>query len=96
MGGSMKIQSAAAVENLHKRLRRIEGQARGVQGMLDDDRDCGEVLQQLKAMQAAIERATAVFMQTVARDCLLNPSTNDERSREEIIDELLELMARTK
>ncbi len=90
----MKVHSAEAKQALHKRLRRVEGQARGVQKMLDDDRDCREVLQQLKAMQAAVERATSVFMQSVARDCLLNPSIEDERSREEIVDELLGLMAK--
>jgi DNA-binding FrmR family transcriptional regulator len=92
----MRIRSDAAKVDLHKRLRRIEGQARGVQKMVDDDRDCHEVLQQLKAMQAAVERATGVFMQTVARDCLLNPHVEDGRSREETIDELLELMTKTK
>ena len=92
----MRIHSDAAKADLHKRLRRIEGQARGVQKMDDDDRDCHEVLQQLKAMQAALERATGVFMQTVARDCLLNPKFEDGRSREETIDELLELMTKTK
>lgn len=92
----MRIRSDAAKVDLHKRLRRIEGQARGVQKMVDDDRDCHEVLQQLKAMQAAVERATGVFMQTVARDCLLNPDVEDGRSREETIDELLELMTKTK
>ncbi len=92
----MRIRSDAAKVDLHKRLRRIEGQARGVQKMVDDDRDCHEVLQQLKAMQAAVERATSVFMQTVARDCLLNPHVEDGRSREETIDELLELMTKTK
>lgn len=91
----MKINSVTAKGDLYNRLRRVEGQARGVQKMLDDDRDCREVLQQLKAMQAAVERATAVFMQTVARDCLLNPETEDGRTREETIDELLELMAKT-
>ena len=90
----MKVHSAEAKQALHQRLRRVEGQARGVQKMLDDDRDCREVLQQLKAMQAAVERATSVFMQSVARDCLLNPLAEDERSREEMVDELLGLMAK--
>ena len=92
----MKIHSAAAKEDLHKRLRRIEGQTRGLQKMLDDDRDCREVLQQLKAVQSAIQNATGVFMHSVARDCLLNPAADDERSPEEIVDELLELMAKAK
>ena len=92
----MKIYSAAAKEDLRKRLRRIEGQTRGLQRMLDDDRDCHEILQQLRAAQSAMENVTGVFMQTVARDCLLNPNVDDGRSREEIVDELLTLMAKVR
>ena len=92
----MKIHSAATKEDLRKRLRRIEGQTRGLQKMLDDDRDCREILQQLKAAQSAIANATGVFMHTVARDCLLYPAPNESRSQEEIVDELLELIAKAK
>ena len=92
----MKIHSGAAKDDLRKRLRRIEGQTRGLQKMLDDDRDCHEILQQLRAAQAAIENATGVFLQTVARDCLLNPVAGEERSQEEIVDELLALMAKVR
>ncbi|MCA9998449.1 MAG: metal-sensitive transcriptional regulator, partial [Anaerolineales bacterium] len=44
----MKIQSSAVKENMHQRLRRIEGQVQGVQRMLDADRDCGDIVQQLR------------------------------------------------
>ncbi len=43
----MKIQNQEAKEKLVQRLRRIEGQVRGVQGMLDEERDCREIMQQL-------------------------------------------------
>ena len=92
----MKIHSAAAKEDLYRRLRRIEGQTRGLQKMLDDDRDCREILQQLRAAQSAIANATGVFMHSVARDCLLNPAVDEDRSQEEIVDELLTLMAKVK
>ncbi|MGE5591839.1 MAG: metal-sensitive transcriptional regulator [Bacillota bacterium] len=42
--------------SLINRLRRIEGQARGVQRMLEEERDCMEVLSQLVAMREAINR----------------------------------------
>ena len=38
------------------RLRRVEGQIRGIQRMLDEDRDCGEVVAQLAAAKAALDR----------------------------------------
>ena len=92
----MKIQSVEAKDDLHKRLRRIEGQTRGLQKMLDDDRDCNEVLQQLRAVRSAIDNATGVFMHKVARQCLLHPDQNDGRDPEEVVDELLGLLAQVK
>ena len=44
-------------DDLQKRLRRIEGQVRGVQGMVADDRWCPDVLQQIAAIQAALTRS---------------------------------------
>ncbi len=45
------------------RLRRIEGQVRGLQRMLDENRDCTEIAQQIGAVRSALERA---YMQLVA------------------------------
>lgn len=90
----MKIQSPTVKEDLHKRLRRIEGQMRGVQKMLDDDRDCREIVQQLKAAQSALRNATDNFMRAYARDCMLQDETLDAATRAALVDELLDLMAR--
>ena len=92
----MNIQSPEIKDSLHKRLRRIEGQARGIQQMLDDDRDCREILQQLNAVHAAIERATAEFVRTYAKDCLLTLDGTSEQSRTAMVDALLDLMSRVK
>ena len=67
----MKIPSTAVKNDLQNRLRRIEGQVRGVQKMLDDDRECQEIVQQLTAVRSAIHNARLQFMRTYARDCLL-------------------------
>ena len=55
----MKLESSATRNDLQLRLRRVEGQLRGIQKMLDDDRDCAEIAQQLSAAQAALRRRTA-------------------------------------
>ena len=65
----MKVTNSDATADLHKRLRRVEGQVRGVQKMLDDERDCREIIQQLNAIQSAVRNASVVFMRTYARDC---------------------------
>lgn len=92
----MKIQSEAVKDDLRRRLRRIEGQTRGVQKMLDDNRDCREIVQQLNAVQAAVRNATAVFMRAYAKDCLLHDETLADSDREALIDDLLDLMAKAK
>ena len=46
----------ATKDQLQKRLRRIEGQVRGLQGMVDDDRWCPDILQQIAAVGAALDQ----------------------------------------
>ncbi len=90
----MKVQSTAVKEEMQVRLRRIEGQVRGIERMLDEERDCREVVQQLKAVQSAIKTATAVFMRGYARECLLDSDNVDPAAREALVDDLLSLMTK--
>lgn len=53
---NLKENHPALYEDLMRRLKRIEGQARGIQRMLDEGQDCEQVLIQLGAMKAAINR----------------------------------------
>jgi DNA-binding FrmR family transcriptional regulator len=52
-------------------LRRIEGQARGVQRMIEDGRPCDEVVQQLGAMRGATDRVSRRIVAENLRSCLL-------------------------
>ena len=56
-------------EALLKRLRRIEGQVRGVQKMIIDGRDCESVLTQLAAIRSAIEGAGTLMLNNYMRLC---------------------------
>ena len=56
--------------DLQRRLGRIEGQARGIQRMLDEGRDCQEVVQQLLALRAAVSKVTAVIVAENLEECL--------------------------
>ena len=67
----MKIQNQEAKEKLIQRLRRVEGQVRGVAAMLDEERDCQEILQQLSAIRSAVQSASRLFLQEYATACLL-------------------------
>ncbi|HSO28248.1 MAG TPA: metal-sensitive transcriptional regulator [Anaerolineales bacterium] len=90
----MNVQSTAVKEDIQVRLRRIEGQVRGVHRMVDEDRDCREIVQQLKAVQSAVKTATNVFLQAYARECLLNDEALSSEERAALVDDLLNLMTR--
>jgi DNA-binding FrmR family transcriptional regulator len=96
----MKIQNLEAKEKLVQRLRRIEGQVRGVQTMLDEERDCREIMQQLVAIHSAVQGASRIFLQEYATVCLveldggINPqdASNLREKREKIIQDMIALM----
>jgi DNA-binding FrmR family transcriptional regulator len=56
--------------DVQRRLGRIEGQARGIQRMLDEGRECQDVVQQLLALRAAVSRVTAVIVAENLEECL--------------------------
>ena len=60
----------ATKDQLQARLRRIEGQVRGVERMVDDDRYCIDVLTQISAIQAAWTRSRSGLLDGHARHCM--------------------------
>jgi DNA-binding FrmR family transcriptional regulator len=60
-------------ENLDKRLQRLEGQVRGVRRMLDEDRDCQEILTQLAAVRGAAYQISLLLVENYAQCCVSNP-----------------------
>ena len=74
-------------ERMQSRLNRIEGQVRGVSRMLDDQRPCKEVLQQLASVQAALRGVT----KDVLRNYLERCATDAIRSGDpDVYDELMD------
>jgi CsoR family transcriptional regulator, copper-sensing transcriptional repressor len=71
---------------LLKRLARIEGQVRGIARMVDDDRYCIDVLTQISAIQAALDKVALGLLDGHARHCLMGghggPTEPDEQVSE--------------
>jgi len=88
----MKIQSPETKQQLMSRLRRIEGQVRGVQKMLEEERECREILQQLAAIRSAVQSTSSAFLEQYASDCLLNSDSQDPGQRLELVQELVNLI----
>jgi DNA-binding FrmR family transcriptional regulator len=74
----------ASKEQLQTRLRRIEGQVRGIQKMVEEDRYCIEVLTQIAAIQAALDKVALGLLDGHARTCVIGVESElqDERTAE--------------
>jgi CsoR family transcriptional regulator, copper-sensing transcriptional repressor len=90
----MKIQSEEAKVKLVQRLRRIEGQLRGVQQMIETERECDEILQQLSAVRSAVQSASRIFLQEYASTCLLEMDSagTSTGKREKMIQDMIALL----
>jgi len=78
-------------DDLIRRLRKIEGQAQGIQRMLLEGRDCREVLNQLASVRAATQRVSAELVRQYAMSCLTDPACmNSEQNLHEVIDLILQ------
>ena len=64
-------------KELVARLRRIEGQARGIQRMIEEGRDCQQILNQLTAMRRATYQTGLLLVRSHAAQCLLDAETAD-------------------
>lgn len=69
--------------DLIKRLKRIEGQMRGVQKMVEEERDCEEILHQMNAVSEAVRSASMIVCERYAIECMGAPSRSS-KSRQAI------------
>ena len=91
----MKIENQHTKGNLIKRLRRIEGQLRGVQAMLEEERDCREIMQQLSAISAAVKSTSRVFFEDYASLCLADMERNQAEENQALLREMVALLDKT-
>lgn len=80
----MRNESDETRGEISKRLRRIEGQVRGIQRMIEEDRACRDVLDQLAAIQQAVRGVSGIVAQKYALECIESVQENqsDEHSQE--------------
>lgn len=86
----MHQYSPEVAADLAVRLRRLEGQVRGIQRMLDERRDCREVVQQLMAVRSAAHRTALELVRHSAEHCL----NDEERPQADTIRELVDILVR--
>src|SRR5947207_15384234 len=85
----------AIKERNQKRLRRIEGQIRGLQKMVEEDRYCPDILVQISSVQEALRGVGRALMQNHLQHCATDALTKGSREEaRQTYDELLELIYR--
>lgn len=72
------------------RLRRIEGQVKGIQKMLESEQCCGDILVQVAAVRSAVNRVGSLIFQRYSQNCLAQAETPDEQ--QQALAELLKTM----
>jgi DNA-binding FrmR family transcriptional regulator len=85
----------ADARGIHNRLRRIEGQVRGLQRMVDEDAYCVDVLTQVAAVQTALEQVAVQVLDAHVRGCVAEAvGGGDEAAAGERLDELMAAVRR--
>jgi DNA-binding FrmR family transcriptional regulator len=75
-----------------KRLRRIEGQVRGLQRMIDDDRYCADILTQISSVHEALRGVSRELMRNHLKHCATGAIKAGGKEADGMYDEIVELM----
>lgn len=87
--GKTKERGEKEYKDLITRLNRIEGQVRGVKGMVEKDLYCVDILTQVSAIQAALNSFNKVLLANHIKTCVAN---NIRQGNDEVVDELVATM----
>ena len=82
----------ASKDQLVKRLRRIEGQVGGIERMVEEDRYCIDVLTQISAVQAALDKVALGLLDDHAKHCVVG--AGDATTRDARTDEMMAAVGR--
>lgn len=77
------------------RIKRIEGQLRGVLKMMEDGKDCKEVITQLSAVRSAVDRTIGVIVSTNLVECVRQAEGNEDKV-DEMIKEAVNLVVKSR
>jgi len=88
----MKYGYTENKEAVRKRLKRAEGQIRGISRMVEEGMYCIDILTQISAAQAALDKVAVELLRDHAQHCMMNAST--EKAKREKADELVSAISR--
>lgn len=84
MSGNIEIQ-----KEIINRLNRIEGQIRGIKKMIEEKRDCSDILIQFSATRTALKRAGNIVIKGYCKECL---AQLDKENQDDAFNKLIEIL----
>lgn len=81
--------------NVKNRMKRIEGQVRGVVKMMEEEKECKSIITQMSAIRSAVDRATGYVVAKNLEVCLREQKGTDEE-REETIEEAVKMLVKSR
>jgi DNA-binding FrmR family transcriptional regulator len=81
---------------MKNRLKRIEGQIRGVLRMLEEEKDCKDVITQLSASRTAIDRTIGLIVGTNLEQCLREQLEKGDELNSDLVKEAVQLLVKSR
>ncbi|MFD1739011.1 metal-sensitive transcriptional regulator [Bacillus salitolerans] len=82
-------------EQMKNRVKRMEGQLRGILRMMEEGKDCKEVITQLSAVRSAVDRTVGVVVSTNLVECVLE-AENKGQNANDLIKEAVNLLVKSR
>ncbi|AST91688.1 MULTISPECIES: metal-sensitive transcriptional regulator [Bacillaceae] len=83
-------------DQIKNRVKRVEGQLRGILRMMEENKDCKEVITQLSAARTAIDRTIGVVVSSNLVDCVRYAEQSGEKNTEELVREAVNLLVKNR
>ncbi|TWI56399.1 metal-sensitive transcriptional regulator [Halalkalibacter nanhaiisediminis] len=82
-------------QDMKNRLKRIEGQVRGVLRLMEEEQDCKSVITQMSAAKSAMDRAMAFIIAKNMQQCLIEQMEKGEGT-EDIVEQAIQLLVKSR
>ena len=97
MGGDEREYEMRDNQNTIQRLKSIEGHVRGIERMVEEDAYCIDVMRQIQAVQAALDKVSNLILDNHLNSCLITAVRGDDpEDRERVLKEISEVFAASK
>jgi DNA-binding FrmR family transcriptional regulator len=81
---------------IQNRVKRIEGQLRGILRMMEENKDCREVVTQLSAVRTAVDRTMGVIVSSNLVECVQKAKDHEDKNTEDLIKEAVNLLVKSR